>query len=86
MNSTSNDDFDPDDITELGKAFDRIMGQEEHGYELIFFINTNDAQELVHSYDEAVSGDKSALRRCMYEFGKIVGKIQHAIETNETDY
>lgn len=86
MNTTPDDNFDPDDITELGKVFDRIMDQEEHGYELIFFINTNDAQELVHSYGEAMDGDKSALRRCMYEFGKIVGKIKHAIETNETDY
>lgn len=86
MNATPEENFDPKDLSELGKVFDQIMDQEEYGYELVFFINTNDADELVHSYASAIEGDKTALRRCMYEFGKIVGKIKHAIETNETDY
>ncbi len=82
----NDDEFDPTDINELEKLFDKIMGQEEHGYELVFFINRNDAEELVFSYDAAMNGDKAGLRRCMHEFGKIVNKIQYAIETNETDY
>lgn len=79
----TDEEFDPKELEEIAKTMDRIFANEEEGYEMIFWINHNDAIELVTSYKEAALGDPIAIARCFYEFGKIVYQIEGAI--NEDD-
>lgn len=72
-------DFDPEELKEIAKSMDRIFADETEGYEMIFWINHNDAVELVTSYKEASLGDPIAISRCFYEFGKIVYQLEGAI-------
>lgn len=76
---TKDDDFDPEELEEIAKTMDRIFANETEGYEMVFWINHNDAIELVTSYKEASNGDLVAISRCFYEFGKIVYQLEGAI-------
>ena len=76
---TKDDDFDPEELEEIAKTMDRIFANETEGYEMIFWINHNDAVELVTSYKEVANGDPIAIARCFYEFGKIVYQLEGTI-------
>ena len=79
----ADDEFDPIELAAISDSLDRIFANEQEGYEMIFWINGNDAQELVTSYAEASRGDPLAISRCFYEFGKIVHQIEAAIREED---
>jgi hypothetical protein len=74
--------FDPEDLEELDAIFRNIEDGEKSGYELVFFINENDANELVDWWYEAMEGDPLAASKVFTEFGKIMNHLMLAMSEN----
>lgn len=72
--------FSEEEILELQEAFDKIFSGEERGYELVFWISHNAAEELVDAYRNATENDdEQDITRCMTELGKIVNQLEDAV-------
>jgi hypothetical protein len=74
--------FDPEDLEEMDAIFRNIEDGEKSGYELVFFINENDADELVSWWYEAMEGDPFAASKVFTEFGKIMNHLMLAMSEN----
>jgi hypothetical protein len=78
--------FDPTEMAEMAKRLEAIVANQGEGYEMIFFINKNDALELLDAYKLAVMGEPIAMARCWTEFGKIMERLEIAVNDDiETD-
>lgn len=86
MNQTNNDDewgFDPHELESIAQRMDEIFIGEDEGYEMIFYISQNDADELVEAYRKARTGDPKALARCYLEITKILEALEKAVESDD---
>lgn len=72
--------FDPDDITELEGIFAQMISDNEDGFVMEFVISKLSAKELVSLWHECQLGNKSALRQCLIEYGKIMEELQIHLE------
>lgn len=75
--------FSPDDLEEMEAIFRNIEDGEKNGYELVFFINENDATELVEYWYDALAGEPIALTKIWSEFSKIMNHLM--LEMSEPD-
>lgn len=73
------DMFDPDDVEEIEERLEAVVANEHEGYEMLFFINKNDALDLVETYRSAVKGEPMAMARCWTEFGQIMARLEASI-------
>lgn len=80
------DMFDPEDMAEIESRFRKIVDQESEGYEMLFYINRNDALDLIDAYKDAVAGEPMAMARCWTEFMQIMNRLELAINDDITDY
>lgn len=78
------DMFDPDDIEEIESRLEAVVANENEGYEMLFFINRNDALDLVEAYKAAVQGEPMAMARCWTEFAQIMQRLEASI--HDADY
>lgn len=73
------DMFDPDDIDDITRRLKAVVDGFGEGYEMTFFINRNDAVDLVNTYKLAVNGEPTSVARCWSEFAKIMERLEAAI-------
>jgi len=78
------DMFDPDDLEEIESRLEAVIANEHEGYEMLFFINKNDALDLVETYKAAVKGEPMAMARCWTEFAQIMQRLEASI--HDADY
>lgn len=71
--------FDPEELLELRDRLDSIAMGEKEGYEMVFFINRNDALELLEAYELALNGEPMAMARCWTEFAQIMARLEASI-------
>lgn len=79
------DFFDPYELEEIALVMDQIMSDEVVGYEMVFWINANDAQELVDSYDRFKGGSMDDAINCVKEFGRIIEQLRYVLLEVEND-
>jgi hypothetical protein len=79
------DFFDPHELEEIALVLDQIMSDEVVGYEMIFWVNANDAQEIVDSYDRFKEGSIEDAIKCVLEFGRIIEQLRHVLLEEEND-
>lgn len=73
------DMFDPDELEEIEQRLEAVVANENEGYEMLFFINKNDALDLVESYRAAVQGEPMSMARCWTEFAQIMTRLEASI-------
>lgn len=78
------DMFDPDELEEIEQRLEAVVANENEGYEMLFFINKNDALDLVETYKAAVQGEPMAMARCWTEFAQIMERLEVSIR--DADY
>lgn len=79
------DGFDPEQLRELGESMDGIVKGSETGYEIIFWIDENNAIELLETYQEAISGNPKAVSKCLIEYSKIMRHLAQALWSEDED-
>jgi hypothetical protein len=52
---------------------------------MVFFINRNDALDLLDTFHMAVCGEPMAMSRCWTEFSKIMARLEAAVEDDIID-
>lgn len=75
----SENNFDPDDMSELEGVFAQMIADNEEGYVMEFVISKLAAKELVAIWDNAIFGDPSSIRLCLTEYGKIMQELADAL-------
>lgn len=80
MNKTNDDGFDPDDLEAMAQRLEEISAGEDEGYEMIFYISQNDAEEILEAYEKAQKGDPKGLARCYLEISMILESLKKSIE------
>lgn len=78
----SDSQFDPDELESIAQRFAEIVANEEEGYEMVFYISQNDAEDLLENYHSAQRGVASAMRRCWVEYAKIMEHLDVAVQEN----
>lgn len=78
------DMFDPHELEEMAERLAKVEQHESEGYEMVFFINHNDAMELLDTWAEARVGEPMAMARCWTEFGKIMLRLEAAVDDDIT--
>lgn len=76
----SEQDFDPDDMTELEGIFAQMIADNEEGYVMEFIISKLAAKELLAMWDNAMFGDPTSIQYCLLEYGKIMNELQTHLE------
>lgn len=76
----SEQDFDPDDMSELEGIFAQMIADNEEGYVMEFIISKLAAKELLALWDNAVFGDPTSIQHCLSEYGKIMNELKHHLE------
>ena len=81
MNTSSDypDGFDPKQLEELEQSMNKIVSGSETGYEIMFWIDENNAVELLEIYQQAISGNPKAVSRCLIEYSKIMKHLAQAL-------
>lgn len=80
------DMFDPHELEEMSERLDNVERRENEGYEMVFFINHNDALDLLDMWMDAREGEPMAMARCWTEFGKIIARLEAAVNDDITGY
>jgi hypothetical protein len=80
------DMFDPHELEEMAERLARVERHEQEGYEMTFFINQNDALELLDTWHQARLGEPMAMAKCWTEFGKIMMRLEASVDDDITDY
>ncbi len=81
----SENNFDPDDMSELEGIFAQMIDDNETGYVMEFIISKLAAKELLAIWDNAVFGDPTSIRICMTEYGKIMHELADALLTSDEE-
>lgn len=84
-NLEPDDNFDPEEMESIARRLDEIFIGEEEGYEMIFYVSYNDAEEILETYEKAQAGDTKAIRRCYLEMCKILEALKAASKNEETE-
>lgn len=74
--------FDPDELESIAQRLEEIVANEEEGYEMIFYISQNDAEDLLENYRRAQKGDPKSKARCLVEYSKIMEYLDIAVQEN----
>lgn len=76
----SEQDFNPDDMTELEGIFAQMIADNEEGYVMEFIISKLAAKELLAMWGLAVMGEPTAIQHSLSEYGKIMNELQTHLE------
>ena len=79
------ENFDPREIKYIGEMLDIAQRKIENGYELGFQISEYDAEMLVSLWDDATSGDTTAVYMLMAEMGKLIEALHEVIWNDEPE-
>lgn len=79
------ENFDPSEIKDIGEMLDIAQRKIENGYELGFQISEYDAEMLVSLWDDATSGDTTAVYMLMAEMGKLIEALHEVIWNDEPE-
>jgi len=79
------ENFDPREIRDIGEMLDIAQRKIENGYELGFQISEYDAEMLVSLWDDATSGDTTAVYMLMAEMGKLIEALHEVIWNDEPE-
>lgn len=79
----SEQDFDPDDMTELEGIFAQMIADNEDGFVMEFAISVLAAKELVDLWYKASLGSRPAQRASWTEYSKIIHELKEALETRD---
>ena len=71
--------FDKNDISELEGIFTSIIKDDSDGFVVEFVISVLAARELVELYLRAQTGDVFAKEKCWYEYSKIIAELTQAL-------
>lgn len=74
--------FDPDELESIAQRLEEIVANEDEGYEMIFYISQNDAEDLLENYRRSQRGDIKARARCLVEYYKIMEYLDRAVQDN----
>jgi hypothetical protein len=80
------DEFDPDEIADIGEMLDVAQHKIENGYEIGFQISEYDAELLVSCWEDATSGDTTAVYMLMAEMGKLIEVLKEVVWGDEPDW
>lgn len=75
--------FDPDEVEEIERMMDAIMEEESVGYQMVFWISTSAAKEMLESYDRYKAGSYQDAILMMIEFTKIIEQLREAVRQDE---
>ena len=78
-NLADDNDFNPDDMSELEGIFANMISDNESGFVMEFIISKADAKEMSICWAAARRGDKLSIAMCLSEFGKIVSELEQAL-------
>lgn len=73
------DDFNPDDMSELEGIFTNMIADNESGFVMEFIISRLAAKELVNEWIKACYGDAKSLNISLHEYAKIITEIERAL-------
>jgi len=79
------ENFDPREIKDIGEMLDIAQRKIENGYELGFQISEYDAEMLVSLWDDATSGDTTAVYMLMAKMGKLIEALHGVIWNDEPE-
>jgi len=68
-------DFNPDDMSELEGIFTNMIADNETGFVMEFIISRLAAKELVNEWIKACYGDAKSLNISLHEYAKIITEI-----------
>jgi len=72
-------DFNPDDMSELEGIFTNMIADNETGFVMEFIISRLAAKELVNEWIKACYGDAKSLNISLHEYAKIITEIERAL-------
>lgn len=81
----SEQDFDPDDMSELEGIFAQIIADNEDGFIVEFGISVLSAKELINLWNKANLGSRAAQKASWMEYSKIMGELKKALESKDSD-
>lgn len=79
------ENFDPQEIRDIGEMLDVAQHKIENGYEIAFQISEYDAELLVSCWEDAISGDTAAVYMLMAEMGKLIQVLQEVVWGDEPE-
>ena len=75
--------FDKDDISELEGIFTNIIKDDSDGFVVEFVISVLAARELVELYLQAQTGDEIAKEKSWHEYSKIIAELTQALNQHD---
>jgi hypothetical protein len=75
--------FDKDDISELEGIFTNIIKDDSDGFVVEFVISVLAARELVELYLQAQTGDEIAKEKSWHEYSKIIAELTQALNLHD---
>ena len=75
--------FDKDDISELEGVFTSIIKDDSDGFVVEFVISVLAARELVELYLRAQSGDEIAKNKSWFEYSKIIAELTQGLNLHD---
>lgn len=78
-NLADDNDFDPEDMSELEGIFTNMIADNESGFVMEFIISKLAAKELVSEWIKACHGDARSLNMSLHEYAKIIAEIERAL-------
>ncbi|CAB4151128.1 hypothetical protein UFOVP582_2 [uncultured Caudovirales phage] len=81
----TNDDFDPDDISEIEDIFTQIISDNEDGFVMEFGISVLAAKELIDLWTKANNGSRMARIKSWNEYSKIIRELELAVYGDNTN-
>lgn len=78
-NLADDNDFDPEDMSELEGIFTNMIADNETGFVMEFIISRLAAKELVNEWIKACYGDAKSLNISLHEYAKIITEIERAL-------
>jgi len=76
---------DPREIKDIGEMLDIAHRKLENGFEIGFEISQYDAELLIDCWDDATSGDTTAVYMLMAEMGKLIEALHEVIWNDEPE-
>ena len=81
----NDENFLPDDISELEAAFARVDKEEANGYRMEFIISDLTADDMIEEWSAAIGGDKYMMRRCWDRYTYIIRQLIDAVNEFSQD-
>ena len=78
--AVSEQDFNPEDMSELQGIFAQMIYDNENGFIVEFCVSRLAAKELVEAWQDACYGDPNGLAISMHEYAKIMTIFQQHLK------